>query len=194
MSLEHSDTPLPGVILLQPKVYRDPRGRFQEYWSERLYREAGIVDSFVQDNISVSKQGVLRGIHVQPRKPQGKLIGVAAGRVLDVAVDLRRSAPTYGRYYSVELSNDVGNQLYIPPGMGHGFVVLSREATVVYKCTDYYDPGGEVSIRWDDPGLAIDWPCGAPILSRKDAEAISFEAYKTWQVQNPQVSGRLQED
>ena len=166
------ETGLPGVLVLKPKIYRDNRGAFQETWNLRTMQEAGLPATWVQDNFSVSKKNVLRGIHYQITQGQGKLVRVAYGAVLDVAVDLRRSSPTFGRHVAVELSEENGAMLWIPPGFGHGFLALAEVIGFAYKVTDYYSPAGERTIRWNDPDLAIAWPVDASsvIISDKDAE------------------------
>jgi dTDP-4-dehydrorhamnose 3,5-epimerase len=171
-------TALPGVLILEPRVFGDERGFFFESFNQRAFDEAvgGHVE-FVQDNHSRSERGVLRGLHYQlPPHAQGKLVRVVSGRVFDVAVDMRRSSATFGRWVGTELSAVEHRQLWIPPGFAHGFLVLSQSADFLYKTTDYYDPSAEGSVRWDDVQLAIAWPDpGAPIqLSDKDQRAPSF--------------------
>jgi dTDP-4-dehydrorhamnose 3,5-epimerase len=163
-------TRLPDVLIIEPKVFGDERGFFYESFNAKAFAEAtGRVVQFVQDNHSRSAKGVLRGLHYQIEQSQGKLVRVTAGEVLDVAVDIRRSSPTFGQWTSVRLSGQNHRQLWIPPGFAHGFVVLSESADFLYKTTDYYAPSAERCIRWDDPELAIDWELpGAPILSAKD--------------------------
>ncbi|GAB6068104.1 dTDP-4-dehydrorhamnose 3,5-epimerase [Methylothermus subterraneus] len=161
-------TPLEGVLLIEPDVYGDARGFFMETWNLKRYREAGIRAHFVQDNLSLSRQGILRGLHYQWPHPQGKLVQVLRGAVFDVAVDIRKGSPTFGRWVGYELSEANHRQLYIPEGFAHGFCVLSPEALFAYKCTDFYHPEAEHSLRWDDPELRIAWPVAAPILSVKD--------------------------
>lgn len=162
-------TPLEGVILIETKVWRDARGAFVETYHQARYQEAGISAAFVQDNFSWSTGGVLRGLHYQLTRPQGKLVMAVEGRVFDVVVDIRKGSPTFGQWYGVELSAENGWQLYLPPGLAHGYCVLSERAGFLYKCTDYYQPADERGIRWNDPGLAIDWPVEAPLVSPKDA-------------------------
>ena len=167
------------VLLLNPKIYRDARGAFQETWNLRTMADLGLPEHWVQDNFSVSKRHVLRGLHYQLTQPLGKLVRVAFGAVLDVAVDLRRSSPQFGRHHLFELNDENGRILWIPPGFGHGFLVLSEQAGVSYKVTDYYSPAGERTVRWNDPELAIPWPVSASevILSDKDARgALLHEA------------------
>ena len=163
-------TELPGVLIFTPAIYRDHRGAFQETFNLQRMAEAGLPTVWVQDNFSVSKKNVLRGIHYQVVQPQGKLVRVTYGAVLDVAVDLRRSSPDFGKHVAVELSAANGKMLWIPPSFGHGFLVLSDEAGFAYKTTDYYAPGGERTIAWNDPEIAIRWPIGPGdvIVSSKD--------------------------
>ncbi|CAH0183215.1 dTDP-4-dehydrorhamnose 3,5-epimerase [Pseudomonas brassicacearum] len=163
-------TRLPDVLVIEPKVFGDDRGFFYESFNARAFAEAtGCTLQFVQDNHSRSTRGVLRGLHYQIEQAQGKLVRVTAGEVLDVAVDIRRSSPTFGQWASVRLSAQNHRQMWVPPGFAHGFVVLSESADFLYKTTDYYAPSAERCIRWDDPQLAIDWEFeGAPILSAKD--------------------------
>lgn len=163
------ETELPGVLILEPRVFRDGRGWFGESWRRERYAEAGLPAEFVQDNVSRSSRGVLRGLHLQNPRPQGKLVTVLDGLVWDVAVDLRAGSPQFGRWTAVELCGDTLRQFWVPPGFGHGFVVLSAEAVFGYKCTDVYDAASEFGVRYDDPDLAIPWPMGAPQLSAKDA-------------------------
>jgi len=166
-------TALPEVLLLEPAVFGDERGFFMESFNARAFREAtGVQAEFVQDNHSRSVRGVLRGIHYQVVKPQGKLVRVAAGRVFDIAVDLRRSSPRFGRWVGMELSDRNHHQLWVPPGFGHAFLVLSDSADFLYKTTDYWYREHDRSLRWNDPTLAIDWPLqGEPLLAAKDAAA-----------------------
>ncbi|OBS10002.1 dTDP-4-dehydrorhamnose 3,5-epimerase [Acidihalobacter prosperus] len=166
-------TVLPEVVVVEPDVFGDARGFFLETWHAAKFREGGIDAAFVQDNHSRSRQGILRGLHYQLARPQGKLVRVVTGRVFDVTVDLRRASPRFGRWVGVELSEENQRMLWVPPGFGHGFYVLSEMADFVYKCTDFYAPEHERCIRWDDPTLAIDWPIpthAAPLVSAKDAE------------------------
>lgn len=166
------ETSLPGVLVLTPKIYRDDRGAFSETFNLRLMTEAGLPSTWVQDNCSISHKNVLRGIHYQIIQPQGKLVRVTQGAVLDVAVDLRRSAPSFGKHVAVELSEENGRMLWIPAGFGHAFLVLSETAGFAYKVTDYYSPEGERTIAWNDPELGIEWPIAADdvIVSEKDAK------------------------
>ena len=165
-------TSLPDVLLIKPIVWSDARGFFLESWSESAFGRAGLNVQFRQDNHSRSVRGVLRGIHYQLVQPQGKLIRCTRGAVFDVAVDLRRSAPTFGRWIGVELSEFNHHMLWIPPGFGHGFLALSDEADVIYKASELYNANSDRVVLWSDPQLAIEWPiAGAPVLSKKDAGA-----------------------
>ncbi len=164
---------LPGVLIIEPAVFGDDRGFFFESFSARQFEQlTGITTSFVQDNHSRSSRGVLRGLHYQVVKPQGKLVRAVTGAVLDVAVDLRRSSPHFGQTCAVELSAENKRQLWVPPGFGHGFLVLSESADFLYKTTDYWFPEHERGIRWNDPALSIAWPLGgSPVIADKDARA-----------------------
>jgi dTDP-4-dehydrorhamnose 3,5-epimerase len=168
-------TELPEVLILEPRVFQDPRGFFLESYNRKTLAEtAGITAEFVQDNHSRSSRGVLRGLHYQIRQPQDKLVRVLSGSIYDVAVDLRRNSPRFGRWVGVELTGDNFRQLWVPAGFGHGFLVLSETAEVMYKTTDYYAPAHERCVRWDDPALGITWPQldVAPNLSAKDAQGL----------------------
>lgn len=165
------ETALPGVIVVEPDVHRDPRGFFLETYHLDKYRAGGIPGPFVQDNHSHSVRGTLRGLHAQVRRPQGKLVRAVAGEMFDVAVDIRRGSPTFGRWFGVHLTGENFRQIYIPPGYAHGFCVLSERVHVEYKCTDFYDPGGEVGIAWNDPDIGVAWPIGEPTVSDKDGRA-----------------------
>lgn len=167
--MEVMATALPGVLLIRPRVFGDERGFFLETFSAERYRQvAGIEQPFVQDNHSRSRRGVLRGLHFQRTRPQGKLVGVARGSVFDVAVDIDPASPTCGHHVGVELSDANHLQLWIPPGYAHGFCVLSEVADFVYKCTDYYRPDDESGLAWNCPRLGIPWPIDVPLLSAKD--------------------------
>ena len=172
--MKHTETVVQGMCLLEPRIFRDGRGRFLESWHERRYADAGVPGPFVQDNVSVSSAGVLRGMHLQLARPQGKLVSVLEGEVFDVAVDVRPGSPTLGRWAGYSLSSENGHQLYIPQGCAHGFLVRSPTVVFAYKCTDYYDPGSEVTLRWDDPEVGIEWPISDPRLSKKDRQGLSF--------------------
>ncbi len=169
---------IPEVLLLEPQIFRDQRGFFFESFNQRAFLAAtGLGMTFVQDNHSTSRQGVLRGLHYQYQQPQGKLIRVVEGEIFDVAVDLRRSSPTCGQWVGAWLNAQTHQQLWIPPGFAHGFWVKSPTAQVLYKATDYYNPGDEYTLLWNDPTVAIDWPLTAePILSAKDQQGKPFAA------------------
>lgn len=166
-------TSIPDLLVLEPRVFSDSRGFFLESWNERSFREAtGVTLPFVQDNHSRSARGVLRGLHYQLQQPQGRLVRVVRGSVFDVAVDLRRSSPSFGRWHGMELSEENHRQLWIPPGFGHGFLVTSESADFLYKATDYYAPRHEHCVLWNDRALAIEWPIAGltPLLSDKDRQ------------------------
>jgi dTDP-4-dehydrorhamnose 3,5-epimerase len=168
--MEILPTRLPGVLRLQPRLFSDDRGWFAETWNLAAFEKAGLPSRFVQDNQSRSRQHVLRGLHFQLQHPQGKLVRAVAGRIFDVAVDIRRSSADFGRWVGVELNAETPEMLWIPPGFAHGFLVLSESADVLYKTTDFYSPASERTIRWNDPALAIEWPLTAePIVAAKDA-------------------------
>lgn len=169
--MEVVQTALKEVLLFRPKVFGDARGYFCETFSEQRYREAGIDRPFVQDNISSSSKGILRGLHLQHPHGQGKLVMVPKGEVFDVAVDVRPDSPTFGQWTGTHLSERNLEQLWIPPGFAHGFCVLSEHAIFSYKCTDYYAKEDELTVRWDDPDLGVRWPVREPRLSEKDAHA-----------------------
>jgi dTDP-4-dehydrorhamnose 3,5-epimerase len=164
-------TELPGVLIVEPDVHRDARGFFLETYSERRYAKAGISARFVQHNHSLSTRGTLRGLHAQLRHPQGKLVRAIAGEMFDVAVDIRRGSPSFGRWAGAVLSGENFRQLWIPPGFAHGFCVLSAELHVDYKCTDFYDGSDELAVAWNDPEIGISWPIADPVLSAKDEAA-----------------------
>lgn len=164
-------TELPEVLIVEPQLFRDERGSFQESYELKRYGEVGIVRPFIQDNLSRSRNNVVRGLHLQNPLAQGKLVSVLNGRVLDVAVDVRLGSPTFGRHVAVELSDENRWQLWVPRGFAHGFAVLSEVADFFYKCDEVYSPKDELSIRWNDPALGIDWRVEVPSLSVKDAEA-----------------------
>ncbi len=159
---------LKGLLLLQPEVFRDERGFFMETWNARKYGQLGLPAAFVQDNLSRSSRGTLRGLHYQKPHSQGKLVSLLKGKVWDVSVDLRLDSPTFGKWAGIILDGDSGSQLYIPPGFAHGFCTLSEEALFFYKCTDFYSPDDERGIAWNDPQLNINWPVSDPLLSPKD--------------------------
>jgi dTDP-4-dehydrorhamnose 3,5-epimerase len=162
---------IPGIIIIEPDIHRDARGFFLESYHAEKYGQAGIEENFVQDNHSFSQQGTLRGLHMQLRHPQAKLVRVIRGRIWDVAVDVRRGSPTFLRHFGIELSGENCRQLYIAEGLAHGFVVTSEEAEIEYKCGDFYDPDDELSIAWNDAELDIPWPIKTPTLSKKDQAA-----------------------
>lgn len=162
------ETRLPGVLVIEPDVFKDARGFFMETWHSERYREAGLPAGFVQDNVSFSTRGVLRGLHYQYPSAQGKLVYVLYGEIYDVAVDIRVGSPTFGRWEGAILSADNKRQFYVSEGFAHGFCVTSESALVVYKCTDLYNPRAEGGVFWNDPGLGIDWPVENLILSEKD--------------------------
>ena len=166
--LQIIETSLPGVLLIKPKVFEDPRGFFTETYRQNVLAEAGIHETFVQDNHSRSSRGVLRGLHYQLRNPQAKLCRVASGEVLDVAVDVRLGSSNFGKWVGVVLSGENHTQIYIPKGFAHGFVVLSDTADFLYKCSDYFDASDDRGVLWNDPEIGIDWQIDAPILSEKD--------------------------
>jgi len=164
------ETKLPGVLIIEPKVFGDSRGFFKETFQAQRYREAGIEYDFVQDNHSRSQKGVLRGLHFQITKPQGKLVSCSQGAVFDVAVDVDPESATFGQYVGIELTEDNHRQFWVPPGYAHGFCVLTDTADFQYKCTDYYDSSDEGGLIWNDPDVAIDWPIDQSLLSDKDAK------------------------
>jgi dTDP-4-dehydrorhamnose 3,5-epimerase len=181
--MEFGPTAIPDVVLIRPRVFGDARGHFFESWEERKFAAAGLELRFCQDNENRSARHVLRGIHYQLRSPQGKLVRVVSGSVFDVAVDLRRSSPTFGKWVGAQLSQDNHHMLWVPPGFGHGFVVLSESAHFLYKCTDFYAPQDEHAIAWNDPDLNIDWQLPAqvrPILSARDSAAGRFRDAATY--------------
>ena len=160
--------PIPGLLLIEPKRFGDARGWFAEVWQDHRYREAGIAEIFVQDNMAMSQKGVLRGLHYQLHHPQAKLVSVIWGEIFDVAVDVRRSSPTFGQWVGCVLSAENRDALWVPPGFAHGFLALSDTVGLAYKCTDFYAPEHEHVIRWDDPDIGIEWPVENPIISEKD--------------------------
>ena len=165
-----TETKLAGVLIIEPMIFGDSRGFFKETFQAERYREAGIEYTIVQDNYSRSQNGVLRGLHFQITKPQGKLVSCPKGAVFDVAVDIDPESTTYGQYVGVELTEENHKQLWVPPGYAHGFCVLSETADFQYKCTDYYCPDDEVGFIWNDTDVAIEWPIDEPLLSDKDAK------------------------
>src|SRR3989442_573918 len=171
-----TETTLPGIYLIEPHVFPDQRGFFQETWQATRYAEAHIPGPFVQDNHSHSTHRTLRGLHYQLKHPQGKLVWVLQGEVFDVVADIRVGSPTFGRWFGTILSGDNHRQLYVPADFAHGFCVLSASADFLYKCTDFYAPGDEYGLRWDDPRLAINWPITVPLLSEKDRHYPTLDA------------------
>ena len=170
-------TPIPDVLVLEPRVFGDERGFFFESWNQREFARLGLPTQFVQDNHSKSARGILRGLHYQTQQVQGKLVRVVAGEVFDVAVDMRRGSPTLGRWAGALLSAANRRMMWIPPGFAHGFYVTADSAEFVYKCTDFYAPEHEVALRWDDPAIGIPWPLvdgQPPLLSAKDAAGLGF--------------------
>jgi len=177
------DTPLQGIILIELDVYEDCRGCFLELYHSDRYGIAGLSARFVQDNFAKSVYGALRGLHYQLRHPQGKLVTAMVGTIFDVVVDIRQDSSSFGQWYGVELSAENKRQVYIPPGFAHGYCVLSETASVMYKCTDFYVPGDERGIIWNDPEVNVSWPISAPLLSAKD------QMYGTLAQTGPQLSG-----
>lgn len=171
----HRPELLREVLLITPEVHEDIRGHFLEAFQRERYASVGIEDEFVQDNHSRSRENVLRGLHFQHPRPQGKLIRVVRGAIFDVAVDIRRGSPTFGRWFGTRLDDVRHRQLWVPPDFAHGFVTLTETADVCYKCTDYYRPETEHTLRWDDPEVAIDWPIDRPVLSESDADGDSLD-------------------
>ncbi len=170
-------TALPDVLIIEPEVFGDSRGFFLETYQKKRYIEAGIDYDFVQDNRSRSQKNVLRGLHFQVSRPQGKLVSVTQGEVYDVAVDINPNSGTFGKYIGAHLSADNHRQLWVPPGYAHGFAVLSDTADFFYKCTDYYDPSDEAGIIWNDPEINIQWPVSEPVLSEKDSSLPTLDEY-----------------
>lgn len=169
---------IPELIIIEPRIFDDGRGFFMETWQNKIFADHGVNVDFVQDNHSRSSQGILRGLHYQIKQPQGKLVRVISGEVFDVAVDLRKNSPTFGKWVGVVLSAENKKMFWVPPGFAHGFYVTSKTAEFVYKCTDYYAPEHERSISWNDEDIAISWPLVGgrpPLLSEKDAAGISLE-------------------
>ena len=175
--MKFTPTSIPDVVMIEPRVFIDPRGFFLESWNAKTFADAGLDAAFVQDNHSKSGRGTLRGLHYQLRQTQGKLVRVTHGEVFDVAVDLRRSSPTFGRWVGVTLSADNHRMLWVPPGFGHGFYVVSERAEFLYKCTEFYDPTSERTLLWNDPQIGIEWPLvadGELLLSDKDRKGRLF--------------------
>jgi len=176
-------TAIPDVLLFEPTVHGDSRGYFMETFRKTHFTDRGITLDFVQDNQSLSSQGTLRGLHYQLKHPQGKLVRAGSGSLFDVAVDMRRSSPTFGRWVGVELSAENKRQLWVPPGFAHGFYVTSQSAELIYKCTDYYDESDDQSLLWNDEKIGIDWPLvgSSPLLSAKDEAGKRFEDAPTYE-------------
>jgi dTDP-4-dehydrorhamnose 3,5-epimerase len=164
------ETEIPGVLIIEPKVFGDNRGFFTELYHASRYAESGVSTTFVQDNLSRSARNVLRGLHIQNPKPQGKLVTVLKGAVVDVVVDVRVGSPTFGDHVKVELNGENRRQFWVPRGFAHGFLVLSESADFFYKCDDFYSPPDELILKWDDPELGIDWGCDSPEVSQRDRE------------------------
>ena len=167
-----TETSIKGALIIEPKVFLDNRGFFFESFQQQRYAEYGLTLPFVQDNISRSQKNTLRGLHYQKKQTQGKLVHIIRGEILDVAVDIRRGSPTFGKWTSVILDDKNHRQFYLPPGCAHGFCVLSDEADFIYKCTDYYHPESEITLKWNDPDLNITWPIENPLLSPKDQQGL----------------------
>ena len=182
------ETKLLGVLILEPKVFPDDRGYFLETWNSTRYEQVGMPGLFVQDNISFSKKGILRGLHFQYPQSQGKLIQVLSGEVLDVVVDIRVGSPTYGQWVGEVLSESNHRQIYVPPGFAHGYCVTSETAIFSYKCTDFYNPATEHGIIWNDPDIGIEWPIAQPVLSTKDK---AYPRLKELQPENLPQFGRI---
>lgn len=176
-------TPLPGVLLIEPKLFQDERGFFLESYQKQHFSDAGIPFNFVQDNHSKSCQGVLRGLHYQIKQPQGKLLRVVVGEIYDVAVDLRKSSPSFGKWFGTYLSAENKQMLWVPPGFAHGFYVTSAQAELIYKATDYYAPQWERTLIWNDPEIHIEWPVQGemPLLSPRDEAGSSFAAAEVYE-------------
>lgn len=170
MSIKYTETDLPGVLLIDPAVFKDSRGFFMETFHQKKYAEAGIDHAFVQDNYSHSTRGTLRGLHYQLNYPQGKLVYVITGEIYDVAVDIRRGSPGFGKWVGQYLSDKNRRQIFVPEGFAHGFCVLSETADVLYKTTDLYNPDDEYGVLWSDPTIGIDWPVEMPVVSDKDKQ------------------------
>lgn len=171
------ETKIEGCLIVEPKIFNDPRGFFLETWNLVNYRDYGLPHHFVQDNLSFSLKGVLRGLHFQNPTPQGKLVHVLQGEVFDVVVDLRKSSRTFGKWLDIKLSSENKKQCFVPSGCAHGFLVLSNTALLAYKCTDFYSPKNEKCIIWNDPDLDIKWPISAPVLSEKDLMGLRFKSF-----------------
>jgi dTDP-4-dehydrorhamnose 3,5-epimerase len=174
------ETEIEGLLILEPSVFGDQRGYFLETYSQRAFAEIGLTMAFVQDNLSCSRKGILRGLHFQaPPFDQGKLVGVVKGHALDVAVDIRKDSPTYGKHVLIHLSEENHALFYIPPGFAHGFLAVSEECYFSYKCTNFYDPPSEGGLMWNDPALGIDWQASSPTISEKDNHYPPFENFES---------------
>ena len=174
-------TPIDGLLVLEPDVFRDERGFFLETFHEQKYEKLGIESKFVQDNLSLSSKGILRGLHFQYRHPQAKLVQVLLGEVFDVAVDIRRGSPTFGKWFGTVLSQDNLYQMFIPEGFAHGYCVVSETAIFAYKCSEFYSPADEGGLLWSDPDIGIDWPSSDPVLSQKDSRLPRLSEFpKDW--------------
>ena len=181
-------TSLPGAVIIEPRLYEDERGFFMETFQSRRFAGNGLPSAFVQTNHSQSSRNTLRGLHYQIEHPQGKLVRVVRGEIYDVIVDLRRDSPTFGRWVGIRLSESNRRQLYVPPGLAHGFCVTDDLADMIYECTDYYYPEHERTIVWNDPDLAIDWPIKDPVLSEKDSNGLPFSEAPHFETQLSVVS------
>lgn len=188
--MEVTETALPSVLLIRPRIFPDDRGTFLETWQWSRYAEAGIDATFVQDNVATSRRGVIRGLHYQQPDPQGKLVMVYHGEVFDVAVDIRRGSTTFGQWVGAYLSSENGHQLWIPEGFAHGYAVVSETAVVGYKCTRPYNPDGDAAIRFDDPEIGVGWGVDDPILSEKDRNAPSLAEVPAHRLMDPEGSRR----
>jgi len=178
--MQVSTTFIEGLLVIQPKIFQDARGYFYEPYNKKAFAEVGIPEDFVQDNQSFSQKGVLRGMHLQnPPHAQAKLLRVLQGSILDVAVDIRKASPTYGKYYSIELSAENKTQFYVPKGFAHGFLTLEDNTILLYKCSDFYNKASEESIVWNDPDIAIPWNIAQPILSEKDLNGKKLKEFKS---------------
>lgn len=174
--MQIKETGIDGLLVFEPKIFGDDRGYFLETWNKVHYEAAGLKENFCQDNMSFSRRGILRGLHLQNPNAQGKLVSVAHGEVFDVAVDLRKGSPTFGRWYGIHLTGEKKNQLYVPKGFAHGFCVLSETALFTYKCTDFYNPKAEFSLLWNDPAIGVQWPIANPELSAKDVAGVPLNS------------------
>lgn len=180
MGFKKRETGIADLVIIQPDVFGDHRGYFKETYNQKAFQDIGLDLDFVQDNLSFSGKGILRGLHFQaPPFAQGKLVTVLKGAAIDVAVDIRKSSPTYGQHYAIELTGENHTMFYVPPGFAHGFLVLSDECLFAYKCTNIYNRASEGGLMWNDPALGIDWPVDAPTISEKDQQYVAFEAFES---------------